>query len=72
MFPDHVDQGQENVGHEDDSSLTSDATQTGVKNIEAHRPLSWVSLTFAHHNDLPNLQLHLLVDKEQACEAYAS
>lgn len=36
MFPTHDDQDQVDVEHEDDqSSFTSDATQTGVKNIEA-------------------------------------
>ena len=36
MFPAHYDQDQVNVEHEDDqSSMNSDATQTGVKNIEA-------------------------------------
>ena len=35
-LPAHGDQDQISVDHEDDqSSFTSDATQTGVKNIEA-------------------------------------
>ena len=36
MFPAHDHQARVDVQHEDDqSSLTSDATQTGVKSIEA-------------------------------------
>ena len=36
MLPSHHDEDEPNVEHEDDrSSLTSNAAQSGVKNIEA-------------------------------------